>query len=137
MNKKVVQIDTYDEVELWAGGLLQMRLIYKNGKLSIDSNHARSMLTGEDWEWDEYSPGLFQNKICPRVFKASTDNSAYDVTGIIFTDDSGMCWTSPDSIVYIAFPYTPNIIYVNVQQKREPGVITALKEEGIYNEQNS
>ena len=33
MNKKVIQLDSYDEVELWAGGLLQMRLRYNNGKL--------------------------------------------------------------------------------------------------------
>lgn len=33
MNKKVVQVDNYDEVELWAGGLLQMRLKFKKGKL--------------------------------------------------------------------------------------------------------
>lgn len=34
MNKKVVRVDNYDEVELWAGGLLQMRLVYKEGKLT-------------------------------------------------------------------------------------------------------
>jgi hypothetical protein len=33
MNRKVVQVDSYDEVELWAGGLLQMTLKYEGGKL--------------------------------------------------------------------------------------------------------
>lgn len=34
MNKKVVQLDVYDEVEIWAAGLLQMRLKFEDGKLT-------------------------------------------------------------------------------------------------------
>lgn len=34
MNKKVIQLDAYDEVEIWAAGLLQMRLKFENGKIN-------------------------------------------------------------------------------------------------------
>lgn len=33
LDKRVVQVDAYDEVELWAGGLLQMRVKFQEGKL--------------------------------------------------------------------------------------------------------
>jgi len=33
MNKRIIQLDSYDEVELWAGGIIQMRLKYEGGKL--------------------------------------------------------------------------------------------------------
>lgn len=33
MNKKVIQLDAYDEFEIWAAGLLQMRLKFEGGKL--------------------------------------------------------------------------------------------------------
>src|SRR5690625_891717 len=44
-------------------------------------------LTGEDDEWNEVSEGQFQNKRCSSVFKNSTDGTAYDINGKIFTDD--------------------------------------------------
>jgi hypothetical protein len=33
MNKRIVQIDNYDEVELWAKGNLLLRIKYSNGIL--------------------------------------------------------------------------------------------------------
>lgn len=78
-------------------------------------------LTGEDWEWDEVSAGVFQNKRCSRVFKQADrfDGQAYDIDGIIFydwyTDEEGKkhksFFTNRDSFVPITFPYTPTKEY--------------------------
>lgn len=61
MYKRVVQVDNYDEVELQAGGLLQMRVVYKDGKLmypqtsSIYSTHIPGIITSlkEEGLYDE------------------------------------------------------------------------------------
>lgn len=68
-------------------------------------------LTGEDSEWLECWPGLFQNKRCPHVFKE--DGEAYDSTGRVFRDPDGSCCTNFESRVSITFPYTPKIEYVD------------------------
>lgn len=71
-------------------------------------------LTGEDDEWVEVMPGMFQNKRCFRVFKEN--GQAYDINGRIFRDTDGSCWTNGDSRVPVTFPYTPTSVYVD----REP-----------------
>ena len=66
-------------------------------------------LTGEDWEWTEVSPGLFQNKRMSSIFKDEKlfNGQAYWLDGKIFSDDNGETWhTSRDSIVTITFPFT-------------------------------
>lgn len=79
-------------------------------------------LTGEDWEWNEVSDGVFQNKRCSRVFKQADrfNGQAYDIDGIVFyewhTDpESGERYkshfTCSDSFVPITFPYTPTTEY--------------------------
>jgi hypothetical protein len=79
-------------------------------------------LTGEDWEWNEVSSGVFQNKRCGHVFKQADrfNGQAYDIDGIIFyewyTDkETGekykSYFTSSDSFVPITFPYTPTKEY--------------------------
>lgn len=88
-------------------------------------------LTGEDWEWQEVGPGVFQNKRCSRVFKHTErfDGQAYDLEGRVFyewvereldPDEEGYpgvrrfksSYTSGDSMVPITFPYTPKTEYV-------------------------
>lgn len=69
-------------------------------------------LTGEDDEWNEVEPGVFQNKRCSHVFKESGE--AYDSEGRIFREPSGACFTNKNSRVYITFPYTPKREYVDV-----------------------
>ena len=88
-------------------------------------------LTGEDWEWNEASPGVFQNRRCSRVFKQADrfDGRAYDIDGRVFyewnerdlePDEKGYpgkrrfqsYYTSRDSMVPITFPYTPTTEYV-------------------------
>jgi hypothetical protein len=88
-------------------------------------------LTGEDWEWHEPSPGVFQNKRCSRVFKQADrfDGQAYDIDGRVFyewnereldPDEEGYPgkrrfkshYTSRDSLVPVTFPYTPSTEYV-------------------------
>lgn len=73
-------------------------------------------LTGEDSEWNEVSDGVFQNKRCSRVFKQADrfNGQAYDIYGRVFREPSGACFTSGDSFVPIAFPYTPTTEYVEV-----------------------
>ena len=66
-------------------------------------------LTGEDWEWTEVSPGLFQNKRMSSIFKDEKlfNGQAYWLDGKIFSDDNGETWhTSGDSRVTITFPFT-------------------------------
>lgn len=78
-------------------------------------------LTGEDWEWVEVGPGVFQNKRCSHVFKNRDcfNGQAYDIQGIVFydwyTDEDGVKskshFTCGDSHVPITFPYTPKTEY--------------------------
>jgi hypothetical protein len=88
-------------------------------------------LTGEDWEWHEPSPGVFQNIRCSRVFKQADrfDGLAYDLDGRVFyewnerdldPDEAGYpgkrrfqsYYTTRESMVPIMFPYTPTTEYV-------------------------
>lgn len=90
-------------------------------------------LTGEDWEWSEVSPGVFQNKRCSHVFKQPDrfDGQPYDIQGKVFyewcerpldPDEKGYpgtsrfksSFTNSNSHVPITFPYTPTIVYVEV-----------------------
>jgi hypothetical protein len=73
-------------------------------------------LTGEDWEWHEPSPGVFQNIRCSRVFKQADrfNGQAYDIEGRVFREPTGACYTGAESCVPVAFPYTPKTEYVNV-----------------------
>ena len=52
MTKKVIQVDAYDEVELWAGGLLQMRLKFDKGRL-IELTHGTMAMK-------PYEPGIIK-----------------------------------------------------------------------------
>lgn len=86
-------------------------------------------LTGEDWEWHEASPGVFQNKRCSHVFKQADrfDGQAYDIQGRVFyewlSDEDGemfkSSFTNYDSFVPITFPYTPTISYVEVERREQ------------------
>lgn len=71
-------------------------------------------LTGEDPEWLEVEPGLFQNIRCGHVFMDATTGQAYDAQGKIFREPDGSTFQSSDSRVYITFPYTPTVEYVDV-----------------------
>ena len=92
-------------------------------------------LTGEDWEWNEVGPGLFQNSRCSHVFKEAGrfNGQAYDIEGKIFWSweeydlepgEEGYpgvyryksSYTSGDSRVPITFPYTPSKEYVEVMK---------------------
>ena len=80
-------------------------------------------ITGDDWEWNEVSNGVFQNKRCSHVFKQADrfDGQPYDIDAVVFwewyTDkESGekfkSYYTSSDSFKPITFPYTPKREYV-------------------------
>ena len=80
-------------------------------------------LTGEDNEWNEIEPGLYQNKRYSAVFKEK-DGKAYNVEGKIFTDNDGEVWyTSKDSHIEINFPYIvpnePEKVYLNKTKSEE------------------
>ena len=77
-------------------------------------------LTGEDSEWNEIEPGLYQNKRYSAVFKEK-DGKVYNNEGRIFTDDGGEVWYgNKDSRVEITFPYTvpddPERVYLNTAE---------------------
>lgn len=76
-------------------------------------------LTGEDHEWDEFSPGKFQNKRCSHVFKQSDrfDGKAYDINGKVFREPNGSTFTSSESFTVVDFPYTPKTEYVDVTKE--------------------
>lgn len=71
-------------------------------------------LTGDDMEWNEVAPGLYQNNRCSHVFKEN--GQAYDSTGRIFRTPSGTRYTNRESRVPVTFPYTPKVEYVDVQE---------------------
>jgi hypothetical protein len=50
MNKRVVQLDAYDEVELWVAGVLQMKIKFDNGRL-VELSHGTMALK-------PYEPGI-------------------------------------------------------------------------------
>lgn len=65
-------------------------------------------LTGEDDEWLYVTEGVYQNKRRSTVFKQADrfNGQAYDIEGIIFSDDGGKTWyTNINSFVPITFPY--------------------------------
>lgn len=75
-------------------------------------------LTGTDDEWhllDYDGDVTYQNKRCSHVFKGA-DGRAYDSQGRVFRDPSGACYTSSGSRVYVEFPYTPKVEYVDVPE---------------------
>jgi len=72
-----------------------------------------SPLTGEDSEWNNTGDGLFQNNRDGEVFK--DEKGAYWAFGKIFRDNDGCAYTSMDSRVPIAFPWTrPDPMIVDV-----------------------
>lgn len=70
-------------------------------------------LTGEDHEWVEVGPGIFQNRRCGRVFKDSArfGGRPYDIEGIVWEEPNGARFTSSESATLVAFPYTPKTEY--------------------------
>jgi hypothetical protein len=72
-------------------------------------------LTGEDEEWRDcgLQDGVMQNIRASHVFK-DPDGRAYDINGKVFREPNGCCYTSSESRVYIEFPYTPQVEYVDV-----------------------
>lgn len=68
-------------------------------------------LTGEDDEWNECGPGLWQNRRCPSVFKEE-DGQAYNIAGKVFVEPDGVAFTNSESRVPVTFPYTPKTEYV-------------------------
>jgi hypothetical protein len=79
-------------------------------------------LTGEDWEWNNVSEGLYQNNRCSAVFKKADrfDGQPYYIDAIVFWEwykhhDGEMSksyFTCGDSQVPIVFPYIPKSEYV-------------------------
>jgi hypothetical protein len=74
-------------------------------------------LTGADDEWMEVGGDSWQNVRCSHVFKGA-DGKAYDIQGKVFREPGGSCYTGYDSRVYVTFPYTPKIEYVDVPASR-------------------
>jgi len=77
-------------------------------------------LTGEDDEWTEVSEEsgypLFQNKRDSEVFK--NNEGAYWISGKIFRDPDGCCYTSRESRVSVEFPWTkPKPEYIDVKEE--------------------
>jgi hypothetical protein len=71
-------------------------------------------LTGVESEWGEtYDHGTQQNIRCSHVFR-DPDGRAYDSQGKVFRDPDGSCYTNRDSKVFIEFPYTPKVEYVDM-----------------------
>lgn len=85
-----------DDVETIAIEYLQSLLNFK----------LLSPLTGDDREWKEIEPGLFQNKRCPSVFK--DENGAYEKEGVIQIDQNGPKFIDGETNrSNITFPYWP------------------------------
>jgi hypothetical protein len=74
-------------------------------------------LKGDDSEWVEVCPQVWQNNRSSNVFK-DADGRAYQYDGRVFREPSGACFTNGDSRVYITFPYVPTREYVDVPEDR-------------------
>lgn len=73
-------------------------------------------LTGEDDEWEEIEPGVYQNVRSPNVFK-DPDGRAYQIDYYIFVEKSGSTYISRESKRVIeSFPYMPSHEYVEVEE---------------------
>lgn len=75
-------------------------------------------LKGDESEWIEVGPQVFQNCRLSSVFKEK-DGRAYRYDGRVFREPDGCCFTNGDSRVYIEFPYTPTREYVDVPKAAE------------------
>ena len=91
-------------------------------------------LTGEDWEWNEASPGVFQNIRCSHVFKQADrfGGQAYDIDGKVFwswheTEEFGAMtkdfYSNSDCFTPITFPYTPKREMVFVPTEKYPNEV--------------
>lgn len=70
-------------------------------------------LTGEDEEWSEVAPGVFQNKRASHVFREN--GQAYDINGKVFERPDGTRYTD-GTRVPVTFPYTPTTEIVKVNE---------------------
>lgn len=70
-------------------------------------------LTGEDDEWVEVGPGIFQNRRMGGVFKENGE--AYFIDGKIWRNQRGECYTNFQSRVPVKFPCTPKSEYIDVE----------------------
>ncbi|HET6497503.1 MAG TPA: hypothetical protein VFH17_00410 [Coriobacteriia bacterium] len=72
-------------------------------------------LTGADDEWNEITPGEYQNNRCSRVFKSADrfGGQAYDIDAVVFRD-SISTYTNRDSARPVVFPYWPETVIVDV-----------------------
>lgn len=82
-------------------------------------------LTGEDDEWYEVYNGSKQNKRYSSVFM-NEDGTAYDIDGIIVSDNGGITWFSSGRFrKNITFPYTvpthPEKVYIEYTEDIPPG----------------
>ena len=95
-------------------------------------------LTGEDSEWDEIHNGTQQNKRCSSVFR-NADGTAYDIDGIVVSDNGGITWFSSGRFTKeVTFPYVPPIhaerVYIEYTEDgyeiitNDPARINALYE---------
>jgi len=76
-------------------------------------------LTGEDDEWNEVGEGYYQNKRDSEVFKKDGEEP-YWISGKIFRDQNGSCFTNRESFVTITFPWAkPKPEYVDVVVEEE------------------
>lgn len=104
-----------------------LRVFAKQGHSGFSANFCISMfeklarfeplvpLSGDESEWaPPYDKGGSQQNVrCSHVFR-DADGRAYDINGRVFREPSGACYTNGKSRVYITFPYTPKVEYVDV-----------------------
>lgn len=72
-------------------------------------------LTGEDSEWMEVGPNVWQNVRLSSVFREE-DGRAYDIEAIVHRLPDGKCYLRGGERHYIEFPYTPKKVYVDVEE---------------------
>lgn len=79
-------------------------------------------LTGAEEEWNEVTPGVYQNKRESRIFKQHDrfEGKPYYLDGKAFSDDGGKTWyTNKDSFVTIEFPLykLPDTEYIILEKE--------------------
>lgn len=81
-------------------------------------------LTGEDDEWVEVTPGVFQNKREGKIFKQADkfNGKAYYIDGKVFSDNGGKSfYTNCKSFVVVEFPLKelPETEYIIIKEEEK------------------
>ena len=107
--------------------------IISNTVRNVLSFKPLSLITGEDWEWNEVTDSCYQNKRLSSLFKEEIDSRPYYLDAIVWRgqyngDEGTDKWSDTftgtvdgiKSRQYVKLPFTPKTFYVDVIREQLP-----------------